>query len=305
MHDAEDSGSGIHFTARKSRESRERPQSGASQASLGTLTGTMTRVNTVASALKRFLSRDTESRPESALPDSLPTPRIPGSASSASMAPKWPGQGSMKITDQVIEEVDEQNTITSMANHQPEVRPTAASIFQPVPRSAPMDVPHSSLGGTPGYYRTHSAVSHNDNSILFPTGGVDALLSASAPAGESMMSKVRAGMQPVDLDRNKSASRDNEQHSITSEEPDVADTTEPPPPDDDFERLRQEREKERQERHKQKLTQTISNQPVMMAGPVGSVLDTELLMEQLSTAEAEMEDKESRRYSTERSESNL
>jgi bestrophin, other len=271
----------------------------------------MTRVNTVASALKRFLSRDGESRPESATPDySLPTlnpNRMAGSASSASIAPRFPPQGSMKITDQVIEEVDEQMTITSMANQHPDNRPTAESIFQhgPVTRSAPMDVPVSSLGGTPGYYRTHSAVAHGDShSLLFPAGGVDDLLSASAPVGESMMAKAQSSMPPMDnMDRNKSASRDTETHSITSEELDGKSHQEP---DDDFEKLRQVREKEREERHKQKLARSVSNQPAMMTGGGGGgTLDTELLMEQLSAAEADLEDKESRRYSTDPSDTNL
>lgn len=69
------------------------------------------------------------------------------SASGISLAaPKFPGQGTMRIADQVIEEVDEQLTIQSM--RAPDKRPTAQSIFakhdEKAPtRSDPIDVPNS------------------------------------------------------------------------------------------------------------------------------------------------------------------
>lgn len=69
-------------------------------------------------------------------------PRLSESQSSTSLAGKLPpvGGGSMRIADQVIEEVDEQTTITSMAGKAPEQRPTAQSIFQNAP-TQPVAVP--------------------------------------------------------------------------------------------------------------------------------------------------------------------
>lgn len=54
----DDSGSGIHFTA-GSRRSNDRM---GSTASMGSLAGTVTRVNTVAGALKKFFQRGDDNR---------------------------------------------------------------------------------------------------------------------------------------------------------------------------------------------------------------------------------------------------
>lgn len=72
-------------------------------------------------------------------------PVLGQSTSSASLAPPKFIPGQVRITDQVIEEVDEQLTVQSTRG--PEKRPTAQSIFKhlddkPV-RSAPIDVPGS------------------------------------------------------------------------------------------------------------------------------------------------------------------
>src|SRR5690349_21623727 len=120
--------------------------------------GTMSRVNTVTSLLKRFLSKDdskNDSRPNSSNNPETGM-RLGTSASSASIAPKMPANiGSMKISDQVIEEVDEQMTITSMRNKE-DPRPTAQSIFSNIPSpSAPVDVP-GRVPPPPAYERFHS-----------------------------------------------------------------------------------------------------------------------------------------------------
>lgn len=157
----------------------------------------MSRVNTVASALKRFLSRD-ETRPGSITPnEENPKYRFPGSASSNSLAPPANKPvGSMRITDQVIEEVDEQTTITSQRanDHRPNVRDifgqnsgSTASINnqqqQQQHPTDPMDIPMKNKI----YMRTLSTVEPS----LFPTGGVEALLSTSAPsAGSPTMART-------------------------------------------------------------------------------------------------------------------
>lgn len=53
---ADDNASGIHFTVGSHKADRH--ISGASTPSMASVSGTMSRVNTVASALKRLLSRD-------------------------------------------------------------------------------------------------------------------------------------------------------------------------------------------------------------------------------------------------------
>lgn len=160
----------------------------------------MSRVNTVASALKRFLSRDSDGRPGSITPnDENPKYRFPGSASSNSLAPGANKPvGSMRITDQVIEEVDEQTTITSQRgnDHRPNVRDifgahsgSSASINrhqqqQQTNQSDPLDIPQKN---NKIYMRTQSTVEPS----LFPAGGVDALLSTSLPsAGSPTMART-------------------------------------------------------------------------------------------------------------------
>lgn len=174
-----DDASGIHFTAGNGKIRQ------GSSPSLASLSGTLSRVNTVASALKRFLSRD--ERPGSTTPvdDGTQKMRFPGSASSASLTGNLVTKppGSLRITDQVIEEVDEQATITShRANEQ--VRPNLKDIFLPGlasgsngAHSEPMDIPQRPTS----YMRAQSTY----EPTLFPPGGVEALLSTSAPTNGS------------------------------------------------------------------------------------------------------------------------
>ncbi|KAH8397681.1 hypothetical protein KR215_006750 [Drosophila sulfurigaster] len=312
-----DDASGIHFSA---GNGKMRLGLGSSP-SLVSVSGTLSRVNTVASALKRFLSRD-DSRPGSATPNDDPNKyRFPTSASSASLtggvaaAAGVKPTGSMRITDQVIEEVDEQATITSMRPTEP--RPNVMDLFSqpigqsqtiplqpPLPaastippatqvRSQPMDIPRRS----PTYERAQSQ--YEPTPSLFPPGGVDALLSTSAPVGDSLLSAATAPSSPVGdsskslYDQQKAASRET-----AIERPDApqffrwfvtpvenldiktssdvltnvaaaaataaatAATAEPVPDEgDDFEKLKAAREKEKLKRQQINLARTISTAP--------------------------------------------
>lgn len=168
---------------------------------MSTVVGSMTRVNTVASALKRFFSREDSSK-DASTPDgkfflllclfcylimvalilvAQSNIKMPGSPSTSSLAPKYPAAvGSMKITDQVIEEVDEQMTITSMRG--PEIRPTAQSLFQPPPHSEPVNVPVSSRANN-DYTRTQSFIGPRNNSFDCEERF---MLSTSAPAAQHL-----------------------------------------------------------------------------------------------------------------------
>ena len=233
--------------------------------------GQMSRVNTVTSLLKRFLSKDdrVESRPVSASNNPETGLRLGTSASSTSLAGgnKYPQQiGSMKISDQVIEEVDEQMTITSMRNKE-DPRPTAQSLFaQP---SSPVDVP--GRVPPPAYERFISAQVHDESqSPFFPPGGVEDLLSSSAPAGNRMPSG--SSLMPETMqqfDPKQFGSQDSAQ------EEELDSTTMPP---DDFERLRQEREAARNARQKEKMARSISTQQ----GLVNQIELQELLSEALT-----------------------
>ncbi|EDS30933.1 bestrophin 2,3,4 [Culex quinquefasciatus] len=271
---ADDNASGIHFSA---YDNKPFNRGGPSTASLASVAQQITRVNTVASALKRFFSKDeggsVGSRPTSATPEAQTGPfRFPGSASSSNLTGRLPdrAQGSIRITDQVIEEVDEQQmTITSMHGKNVDPRPTAASLWEhgPPKASEPMDVPQ------PAYKRTQSAVAHGgqfEHSGLYPPGGVDSLLSASAPTAGGQFERNFVPLNTSREDANFMDSKDS-QKSIGAEDADGPDGDMSEA--DDFEKLRAAREKERAERQKFKLARSVSG-----LGPV----DPDLLMEKLT-----------------------
>ncbi|XP_065372538.1 bestrophin-2 isoform X2 [Calliphora vicina] len=293
-----DDASGIHFTA---GNGKTRP---GSSPSLVSLSGTLSRVNTVASALKRFLSRD-DSRPGSLTPnDENPKYRFPGSASSNSLAPAANKPvGSMRITDQVIEEVDEQTTITSQRVN--EQRPNVRDIFghnsasttsinnqqqqQQYPTD-PMDIPQKNKL----YMRTQSTVEPS----LFPAGGVEALLSTSAPSAGSPTMARTVPSSPT-MDSTKSLfDRDNKDRGSreTVEDMEMRSTNDliaaanADVETDDFEKLKAEREKERLERQKQKFVRQIStvpgteNVPTTMVPVMGAPIITNPVV---STADAQ------------------
>ncbi|KAF6200275.1 hypothetical protein GE061_006578 [Apolygus lucorum] len=156
----DDNQSGIHFMAggrsgsRLSMSGRNRTSSAGSQVSLtgfgssqlGSQSASLHRVGSVTSVLKRIFSR-TDNTSTTPAPVTVDGPgKIPESASTTSLNSKVMsaniGGGSTRITDQVIEEVDEQATITSMMGKAPEVRPTAQSLFMnQMPVSEPVNIP--------------------------------------------------------------------------------------------------------------------------------------------------------------------
>lgn len=233
--------------------------------------GTMSRVTTVTSLLKRFLSKDDgQSRTGSANSTSAEK-GLGTSASSASFTGRTlPAQiGSMKITDQVIEEVDEQMTITSMRNHD-DPRPTAQSIFPPKPMSDPMDVPGRV---PPPYSRFYSAQVHEQDSSLYPAGGVDDLLSSSAPPGKFPTSSSHQPDTMSEFDPKHFESQES-QKTVVDDTEELDSTV----VDDDFEKLRQEREASRIARQKEKIARSISAQQ----GIVNQIELQELLTEALA-----------------------
>ncbi|XP_020810893.1 bestrophin-2 isoform X4 [Drosophila serrata] len=275
-----DDASGIHFSAGNGKMRL------GSSPSLVSVSGTLSRVNTVASALKRFLSRD-DSRPGSATPSEDQKPyKFPASASSASLSgvagsatSAGKPAGSMRITHQVIEEVDEQATITSMRANEP--RPNVMDIFasssgaggppsgplQPPPaHSEPVDIP----ARPPSYNRAQSQY----EPTLFPPGGVDNLLSTSAPAGGSpslLSNAATAPSSPVGdsskslYDPQKAASRETVENLDLRASTDLLTqaqaAVEPEDEGDDFEKLKAAREKEKLMRQQKNLARTISTAP--------------------------------------------
>lgn len=173
--------------------------------------------------------------------------RLPGSISSANMSnPQQKPAGSMKISDQTIEEVDEQLTITSMRGNEP--RPTAQSLFIPHASSKPVDVPAASYMPR-DYVRTHSEMPPTSNSFIFPMNNADMefFTSTSAPT-------TTTSTHHVDVPNTQSSPNEDFDFNYKDDENNDEDD------EDEFEKLRLAREKERLERQKQKLARSISTQ---------------------------------------------
>lgn len=111
----------------------------------------------------------------------------------------------MRITDQVIEEVDEQSTVHSIRGQ--EKRPTAQSIFAttnetaPI-RSAPIDVPGSHHNNeTKVSYERIQSVIPDHQPYLFPS--CDKVFSTSAPE-ENMLHVPSPSVNIVNVDEDGS-----------------------------------------------------------------------------------------------------
>lgn len=106
----------------------------------------------------------------------------------------------MRITDQVIEEVDEQLTIQSM--RAPEKRPTAQSIFskydekQPL-RSEPIDMPTSHHSNYLPFDRAESVRQTGHQPYEFST---DEIFSTSAPNEHSLQVQTTPTINIHDID---------------------------------------------------------------------------------------------------------
>lgn len=101
----------------------------------------MPRVASVTTMLKRFFSRD-DSKNDSRGETNVESNEMSNLMSNEDKLKKI-GNSVKRLTDDVIEEVDEQTTITSQKSLN-EPRPTVMNLFDQPPRSKPIDVPHAS-----------------------------------------------------------------------------------------------------------------------------------------------------------------
>ncbi|XP_066145238.1 bestrophin-4 isoform X1 [Euwallacea fornicatus] len=132
----------IMFTANKQPSMKSRRNSSNSLAMGSSVPDAMpmSRVASVTSLLKRFFSRD-ENKNDSRGENNAEYNELVNLVSDDKL--KKLGTSVKRITDDVIEEVDEQTTITSQQSQNREPRPTMMQVFGP-PRSEPIDVPQSS-----------------------------------------------------------------------------------------------------------------------------------------------------------------
>ncbi|XP_022119951.2 bestrophin-4 isoform X2 [Pieris rapae] len=274
----DDAQSGIHFmvTRGSRRGKRDERNSMGSSNSMVSLQQPMTRTNSVTSMLKRLFSKEDQRTVVPSQTDGVG--RFMVSASNPALnKPAAAMSGSMKIANDVIEEVDEQATITSMGKR-PETRPTAMSLFAqgPPTPSNPVTVPskNSSNGPTDSRLST-SAPSQwaREEPNEGPRSPAKSLSAASFPD----MERPR-----LDSDVGPSLSAAGSQTLL--DEVDGGDD------DEDFNRLRSVREQHRKDKYLQRLmARSVSAQ--QQSGS-GEVLDTDLLLEELMKMQAKLTQEE-------------
>lgn len=241
---ADDAVSGIHFHAGKISRSTSRISHRERNMSLGStpsnIGGSLTRIGSVTSVLKRMFSK--EDRPDGS---SVKTPGLlPSSSSAASLQNQrqmGPG-GSMRIG--VIEEVDE-NAMT-MTSMRPEYRPPHVnSIFPqgPPPPSEPVDVPGAKdFSNRNGHLLSTSA----------PAGIVRCRSSSSASRNRPSQSARSSVMyDPSFINDLNEEDDDNESNASLMHSSDES--------VDEFTKLKVEREKQRADRALGKIARSIEN----------------------------------------------
>ncbi|KAI4464113.1 bestrophin [Holotrichia oblita] len=183
-----DMNSGIMFTARPSAAQLKRGMSQVSNPG-ASVPDSISRVNSVTNVLKKLFTKDDNRDPklEKDSPIELvapaPTPNKMTSGGSSSSLPSQirTQPNTMRITDQVIEEVDEQLTITSQKNAN-EPRPSVMNIFSPPPPSDPISVPQSRNRNMPNGGFSRSAPSESQAS---PNDALDNISIGSVTDSES------------------------------------------------------------------------------------------------------------------------
>lgn len=133
----------------------------------------MPRVASVTTMLKRFFSRD-DSKNDSRGETNVESNEMSNLMSNEDKLKKI-GNSVKRLTDDVIEEVDEQTTITSQKS-QNEPRPTVMNLFDQPPRSKPIDVPHASSSFSNDYpaEQVYDPFPHMAYSEPGGEGGMDA-----------------------------------------------------------------------------------------------------------------------------------
>ncbi|XP_028174604.1 uncharacterized protein LOC135073218 isoform X4 [Ostrinia nubilalis] len=277
----DDAQSGIHFivsrgSKRGKKEDRNSMGMGSSNSMVSLQQTPMTRNNSVTSMLKRLFSKE-DQRTGTTPPVASQTDggtRFTISASNASLnKPTTAGGGSMKIANEVIEEVDEQATITSMGKR-PENRPTAMSLFSPPAPSEPVDVPSKIANHTTTDHRLSSSA---------PSAWSRAPVGDTSPAVQSLnthnsFASITDARPRLDSDVGASLSAAGSQTLL--DEVDGAGETDA----DDFERLRSIRDARRRDKYLQKLmARSISAQQTTGSN---ELIDNDLLLEELLTQSA-------------------
>ncbi|KAL4708792.1 hypothetical protein ACJJTC_011756 [Scirpophaga incertulas] len=278
---SDDAQSGIHFIVSRGsrRGKKEDRNSMGSNNSVASLQQTpITRNNSVTSMLKRLFSKE-DQKPGSTSP-ATQTDGTRFSITSSNPALNKPATagGSMKIANEVIEEVDEQATITSLSKR-PDIRPTAMSLFAPPLPSDPVDVPMKNSN-----HNTHRLSSSAPTQ--WSRDGRDGHADDASPGAHSLSTQPSFSSVPeqrprLDSDVGPSLSAAGSQTIM-----DEVDGTD----DTDYDRLRSIREQRRRDKYLQKLmARSVSAQQT--AGST-ELIDNDLLLEELLSHSAALKKEE-------------
>ncbi|CAH2092015.1 unnamed protein product [Euphydryas editha] len=266
----DDAQSGIHFIVSRGskRGKKDDRNSMGSSNSMASLQQTpLNRTNSVTSMLKRLFSKDDQKQQSATATQTDSGNRFMISASNPTLSKPATAGGSMKIANEVIEEVDEQTTITSMGKR-PDTRPTAMSLFAqgpPMP-SEPVNVPSR-----------NSIHSSKDTrlSTSAPSQWVRAGEGEHSPAAKSLSTQPSfPAMERPRLDSDVGPSLSAAGSQTLMDEVDGGEDDM-----DDFDRLRSSREQHRREK---KYLQKLIARSVSAQQP-GSVelIDNDLILEEL------------------------
>ncbi|CAG4940878.1 unnamed protein product [Colias eurytheme] len=278
----DDAQSGIHFIVSRGsrRGKKEDRNSMGSSNSMASLQQTpMTRTNSVTSMLKRLFSKEDQ---RSNVPSQTDGgTRFMVSASNPTLnKPAATMGGSMKIANEVIEEVDEQATITSMGKR-PESRPTAMSLFAqgpPIP-SDPVSVPSRNSNHTSKDTRLSSSAP-SQWARVEPTEPPKSPSAKSLTIRDSFPNLTERPRLDSDVGPSLSAAGSQ---TLLDEVDGVED-------DEDFNKLRNVREQHRRDKYLQRLmARSISAQQQTGSG---ELLDTDVLLEELMKMQAKLTQEE-------------
>ncbi|KAK2581959.1 hypothetical protein KPH14_002400 [Odynerus spinipes] len=270
---ADDAVSGIHFTAsgklsRSASRVSNRDRTFSSGSTPSNLGGSLTRVNSVTSMLKRLFSK--EDRPDGGSSGSKTPARLPNSSSAASLQARVIAGAGGSTRIGVIEEVDEQMTMTSM---RAEPRPHVQSIFPqgPPPASAPVDVPGADRGRNGDVFSNSAPATglnvagSNGEGNDFETGSTSKYPSAT-----------RAHRSSIGYEAARSFQSTVTGDEITTPRSSVCSNSSS---DDEFTKLKLERENQRRERAFKRLARSISGHTnVIPAEQTRNLIDNETLL---------------------------
>ncbi|XP_015184039.1 PREDICTED: bestrophin-4 isoform X2 [Polistes dominula] len=267
---ADDAASGIHFTAdgklsRSASRVSNRDRTFSSGSTPSNLGGSLTRVNSVTSMLKRLFS--TVDRTDGSASGSKTPGRIPNSSSAVSLQPRVIGGtgGSARIG--VIEEVDEQMTMTSM---RAENRPHVQSIFPqgPPPPSAPVDVPETN------HSRNRDTISNSAPATAYvPAPGTSGIVHDFENGNPPIARRERSS---ISYEPSRSYQSTTTGDGMISPRSSISSTTSSS--GDEFTKLKVERENQRREKAFRRLARSVSGHTNIIQPEARNLTENELLL---------------------------